>query len=349
MRIAPLELKQLVSKVFAAAGCRAPENERVAHYLVESNLVGHDSHGVIRVPTYVGFLAEGKVLANQTLKVVLETDVLAVVDGQFGLGQTMGEAAVRLGVDKAARNGVSCIALRNCGHLGRIGDWPTLAARSNQISLHFVNTSGAGLLMAPFGGINRRLSANPIAIGVPVQGSWPMIMDISASSVAEGKIRVAFNKGANVPEGCLIDSTGKPTVDPKVFYGDPPGAILPFGAHKGYGLGMMAEVLAGALTEGGCTAPGVKRLSNGMFSIFLELGFFTTHEKFFAELARFIEFVKSSAPAAPGGEILIPGEIEERNRAARTRDGIELDATTWGQITATCKSLGVGVPQTGAA
>lgn len=341
MRIQHEKLRDLVSQIFQAAGCQPPEHERVAHYLVESNLVGHDSHGVIRVPSYVQWLREGKVLANQRPKIVVDHEGLAVVDGQFGFGQTMGEAAVKLGIEKASRHGVSVVALRNCGHLGRIGDWPALAAKANQVSLHFVNTSGAGLLVAPHGGINRRLSANPIAMGVPMPGSWPLILDISASSIAEGKIKVAFNKGVPVPDGTIIDAQGQPTNDPKVFYADPPGAILPFGGHKGYGLSFMAEVLAGALTENGCTAPGVTRLSNGMLSIYLEPRMFTGEQNFFQEIRRFVEFVKSSAPVSPDGEILVPGEVEQRTRAARSREGIELDETTWGQIVATCCSVGI--------
>src|SRR6185437_850370 len=148
--VRPEPLKRLVAAIFSAAGCRSPEPERIAHYLVESNLVGHDSHGVIRVLTYTQWLREGKVLANRSLEIVFENDNLAVVDGGFGFGQTIGEAAVRLGIAKTAHSGVAAIALRNCGHLGRIGDWPTLAAEAGLVSLHFVNTSGLGILMAPF-------------------------------------------------------------------------------------------------------------------------------------------------------------------------------------------------------
>src|SRR6185436_15406551 len=153
--------------------------------------------------------------------IVFENEAIAVVDGQFGFGQTIGEQAVSLGIDKCARHGVAVIALRNSGHLGRIGDWPLLAAQAGKLSLHFVNTTGAGILVAPFGGINRRLSANPIAAGIPITGSPPIILDMSACTLAEGKIRVAFNKGVAVPENCIIDSKGQPTTDPRVFYADP--------------------------------------------------------------------------------------------------------------------------------
>src|SRR5437870_6653458 len=139
MKIAHEPLKRLVSTIFAAAGCRSPENERIAHYLVEANLVGHDSHGVIRVPSYVDWLRAGKVVANQELKVVFENEVIAVTDGQFGFGQTMGEKAMELGIAKCGRHGVAVVALRNPGHLGRIGDWAEMGAHAGLLSLHFVN------------------------------------------------------------------------------------------------------------------------------------------------------------------------------------------------------------------
>src|SRR5207237_4983185 len=163
-------------------------------------------------------------LANRTIQVVFENEALAVVDGQFGFGQSIGEQAMRLGIDKVARHGVAVVALRNSGHLGRIGDWALLAAEAGKLSLHFVNTSGAGILVAPYGGINRRLSANPIAAGVPTANGDPLVLDMSACTIAEGKIKVALNKGVPVPENCIIDSKGRPTTDPKVFYGPPPGA-----------------------------------------------------------------------------------------------------------------------------
>lgn len=335
-------LRELTAAVFTAAGCGPEEAERVARRLVEANLVGHDSHGVIRVPSYVAWLRSGKILANQTIAVAFENDALAVVDGRFGFGQTVGEQAVRLGIVKARKAGVAVVALRNAGHLGRIGDWPLLAAEAGQLSLHFVNTTGAGILVAPFGGTQRRLSANPIAAGVPLRGRPPLLLDISACTLAEGKIRVALNKGVPVPEGCIIDADGRPTTDPKVFYGPPPGAILPIAGHKGYGLAVLCEVLAGALTGGGCSDPkNADRVVNGMLSIYLDKSFFRSEEGFDADVGRFVEWVKSSAKATPDGEILMPGEIEERTRARRLREGVELDATTWGQLRETAAGLGL--------
>jgi uncharacterized oxidoreductase len=344
MRIEHARLKSLTSSIFAAAGCNPQEAERIGHYLTEANLVGHDSHGVIRISYYIDWLRAGKVLANQNIQVVFENDCIAVVDGGYGFGQTIGEQATKLGIEKSAKHGVAVIALRNAGHLGRIGDWPLLAARSGKVSLHFVNTSGAGILVAPFGGINRRLSANPVAAGVPTAGGPPILMDMSCCTIAEGKLKVAFNKGVNVPEGCIIDSQGKPTTDPKVFYGDPPGAILSIASHKGYALGIIAEMLAGALTGGGASNPAnAGRLANGMLSIYMDHRFFQEDAAFGAEVRRFIEWVKSSAKSQPGGEILMPGEIEDKTKTQRLRDGIELDDNTWKAISDTCRSLGVKV------
>ncbi len=340
-------LEQLVQAIFAAGGSEPAERQRIAHYLVAANLVGHDSHGVIRVPAYIDWLRAGKVVANQTLKTVFENDVIAVADGGFGFGQVMGEEAMKLGIAKARRQGVAIVALRNSGHLGRIGDWAEMAAAAGLVSLHFVNTSGGGILVAPFGGTQRRLSANPIAAGVPVVNGAPIIVDISTCTIAEGKIKVALNKGAKVPEGCILDAEGRPTDDPNSFYASPPGAILPLGGHKGYSLSVMAEVLAGALTGGSCSHFGVDRVANNMLSVFFDPAVFVAADAFSSEIGAFIDHVKSSRTVTEGGEILMPGEPEARCRSRKLRDGIEIDETTWSQIVATGASLGVTIDASG--
>jgi len=345
MRIPSERLKPLVASIFAAAGCRPPEDERIAHYLVESNLAGHDSHGVIRVPPYVRWVREGSVQPNQQLRVVFENDAIAVVDGQFGFGQVMGEAAIKLGIAKAAKHGVAVVALRNSGHLGRIGDWAEMAAHANKVSLHFVNTSGGGILVAPHGGSQRRLSANPIAAGVPVSGGTPLIVDLSTCTIAEGKIKVAYNKGVTVPDHCILDGQGQPTNDPKAFYATPPGAILPMAGHKGYALGLVVEMLAGALTGGSCSNPKTTRVANNMLTILLDPTCFQSEPEFAAEVERFLFFVKSSEKATPNGEILIPGEPEERSRTRRRSEGIELDETTWKQLLDTCQLVGLSTKE----
>jgi len=341
MNIQQQPLERLVAAIFAGAGSNKDEAQAVAQHLVEANLVGHDSHGVIRIASYINWVREGKLVPNREPLTVLSAPCLAVLDGQLGFGQVMARKATELAIDMARGHGISAVALRNSGHVGRVGAWAAQAAEAGLISLVFVNTSGGGILVAPLGGIERRLSANPIAIAVPVPHKPPLLLDISTCQIAEGKIRVAFNKGQLVPDGCIIDSTGAPTNDPRVFYGDPPGSILPFGGHKGFGLGIMVEMLAGALTGGGCSASGLPRLEQAMFMLALDPGKFQPTDAFGGEVTRYIDFVKSAKTMIPGGEILMPGEPEERCRAQRTKNGIDLDDMTWGQITTTANSVGL--------
>jgi uncharacterized oxidoreductase len=344
IHVAHEPLQAFVQALFARAGCEIEEAECIARHLVRANLVGHDSHGVIRIPFYLRWLREGKVIANRRPTVGFESESFAVVDAGFGFGQTAGEFAMRLGIEKAQKQGVAVISLRNVGHVGRVGDWPEMTTEAGLVSLHFVSTSGFGLLVAPLGGIDRRLSANPIAIGVPVEGGRPIILDISTCSIAEGKIRVAFNRGETVPDGCILDAEGQPTNDPKVFYANPPGSIVPFGGHKGYGLSIITELLAGAFTGNGCGDPTVDRISNGMLSILMDPGRVPRDMPFGAEVTRFIEFVKSSRLAKPGGAILMPGEVESRMLDQRSREGIPLEEVTRGQLNQCARDLGLEVP-----
>ncbi len=341
------ELKALVEKIFRAAGCSDDEATRVATRLVGSNLVGHDSHGVIRVPSYTEWLRDEKIFPNKSMQIVFENDAMAVVDGQFGLGQTIGEEATQLGIDKASKSGVAVIALRNSGHLGRIGDWAEMTAAADQISIHFVNTSGAGMLVAPFGGIDRRLSATPFTVGVPTGRDTNVILDMSACVIAEGKIRVALHSGKKVPDGAIIDSQGKPTNDPKVFY-EEPGAILPIAGHKGFGLSLITDLLAGALSGGSCTNPEHGwRCVNNMLTVVIDPNVFAPDNAFHDEVQRFIDFVKEARTIEPDGEILMPGDLEERTKAKRLESGIEVDDTTWRMIRDTCLRLDVehGFPE----
>ena len=196
----------------------------------------------------------------------------------------------------------------------------------------------------PLAGRDARLSVNPVCVGIPIEGRDAIVLDIAAAASAEGKLKVARNKGVPVPDDTIVDANGNPTNDANDFYGPPGGrpvgAILPFGGHKGYGLGLVAEILAGALTGGGCSVPGKTLLEQGMLSIYVDPLKLQTDGSMFDEIRRYVDFVKNSRPTATDGEILVPGEIENRNRAARS-SGLELDDTTWGQIVEAAKSVGV--------
>ena len=342
LRLNPDKLRDFIQQLFERVGSESKEAERIAFYLVQSNLTGHDSHGVIRAPYYIDYVKNDQTRTNQSLSVIFQTDSMAIVDGNFGFGQVIGEQAMQLGIDMAKKHGIATVSLRNSAHLGRIGDWPTMVADTGMASFHFVNTSGYGLLVAPFGGIDRRLSANPIAAGVPVEGKKPIILDISTCAIAEGKLKVALNKGVEVEPGCIMDNAGNAITDPAQFYTDPPGVLLPFGGHKGYGLSVIAEMFAGALTGNSCSNPANdQRLLNGMYSLIIDCDRLPEELGFAAEVQRFIDFVKSARKAPGFDEILMPGEIEEKNRKDREANGIEIDDTTWQTLCDSAKDLGV--------
>ncbi len=332
-------LERIVTRIFTAAGCSQQEAACISRHLVDSNLCGHDSHGVIRVIRYIEYLKDGKVSAGREVSVIYENATVAVLDGNRGFGQVIGEQAMDLLAAKAKKAGMAMIALRNTGHLGRLGDWAEHLARHDLISFHFLNTTGLGMLAVPFGGTDRRLSLCPVSICVPVEGRPPVLMDFTTTVVAEGKLAVARNKGESVAPGTIIDKNGNPTTDPNEFYDG--GALLPIGAHKGYCLNVMADILAGALSGGGCTAPGVTDLVNCMTSMAVDPNPFTDRNAYIEEIRRYTDWVTGSPPKEADGKVLLPGDKERQTREQRGREGIPLDDTTWNQILHAGETAGI--------
>jgi len=345
MRFAHQPLRDVISAVFSANESNETEARLVGDHLVEANLAGHDSHGVIRTPIYIEWLRAGDVVANRQMQIVHDADAMTLADGQFGYGQSIGQQVVDLGLEKCRQHGAAVIALRNSGHLGRIGHWAERAADAGVVSLHFVNTSGKGMFVVPAGGTEPRLSVNPVTMGVPVSGRPHIILDIAAAAAAEGKLKVARNSGQSVPDNWILDAHGQPTNDPNDFYdpagGPPVGAILPIAGYKGFGLAFMVELLAGALTGSGCSQQGMTRLGQGMLSVFIDPSQLPLDDFFTADATRYIDFVKSAQTAEADDRILVPGEPEAERRQQRMREGIELDATTWQQIVQVAQQSGV--------
>lgn len=358
--IAADTLKRFVSDIFAKAGTDRPEADRIAGFLLSANLTGHDSHGVIRVPRYVQNLKDGDTLPAQTITIVTEGPTHAVVDGNSGFGQTIGPQAVDLGIAKARAAGMAVIALRNSAHIGRIGDWGERAAAAGLVSIHFVNVN-QGELVAPFGGVDRRFSTNPLCICIPqADGKPPLLLDFATSVVAEGKVLVASNGGKPLPEGALVGPDGQLSTDPATLYGGPlvqagprnardgKGAIRAFGDHKGSGIAFMCEILAGVLTGGGTSGPITagttrRRITNGMLSIYLDPDHFGS-QHFVSEARAYVDYVKASRPAIGVTEVLVPGEPEARTRAERLANGVPLQVDTWATIVATARALGLSEP-----
>jgi uncharacterized oxidoreductase len=340
-------LQDYVAAIFRAAGSDDAEAEIIAAHLVDANLAGHDSHGVMRVYKYVDWVKAGQVVPNQHATVVNDRGAMVLVDGNFGYGQVIGREAMVIAAGRAKAHGFAAVSIRNAGHLGRIGAWAEQLADEGLASFHFVNTSGFGILVAPHGGSDRRLSANPLAAGVPVAAGRPLILDIATSVIAEGKIQVMKNKGEMLAPGLVLDGAGRPTTDPAAFYADPPGAIFPFGGHKGSGLSFFCEVLAGSLSGGFASnpkSPTAGRLVNNMLTLAFDPAAFGGSEFFAEDIGRLVAWTKASPPIEAGGGVLLPGEVEDRTRAERSRDGIPIDGGTFAKIVAAGESVGVPPP-----
>src|SRR5215468_3041790 len=343
-------LIDFVAEVFGHADSSPEEAKRIATYLTTANLTGHDSHGVIRVPVYIRWKKMGAIVPDQRAEVVVDTPSLVVVDGKFGYGQTVTPQAVRIGIEKCKKAGLAALALRNSGHLGRVGDWAEMAAAEGLVSIHFVTAAGS-LLVAPYGGVEKRLSTAPYCVGIPRQGQDPIVLDFATSIVAEGKCLVASRGGKKLPKGALIDADGSLSEDPHVLYGpytpDGPrdhtkgtGAIRAFGEHKGSGLAFICELLGGALTGTGATSGG-RRFANGMLSFYIDPKVVDTSNFFDGEITRYTDFIRATKPVAGIDQVLIPGDPERKTRAERTAHGVPLPDDTWAAIVNTAREVGV--------
>ena len=348
-------MERLVGAIFERAGCDAEEARRIAWRLTGANLRGHDSHGVLRARRYLEWMEAGKVLPGRRIEVERETEVIAVIDGGYGFGQTVGEQTVDLGVEKARRHGVAVTALKNSGHLGRIGDWAERAAESDCASIHMVNVRGS-LILAPYGAIERRGSTSPFCAGVPRPGEPPIIHDFATSVVAEGKAMVALHGGKPLPGDALVDTDGSYTSDPRPLYGetqegrtpDPhagPGALAPFGLHKGSGLNFFMEMFGGALTGSGTAAAlgdaEKRRFCNGMLSIYMQVDAFHDDDWFAREVSAYVDYWKAARPARAGEEVLVPGEKERMTMAERVTTGLPLSEGAWEDILAAARKVGM--------
>ena len=346
---------ELITDIFKAKSCEDHEASTIAQRLSGSNLVGHDSHGIARVPRYVEWMERGWVFPNLKPEVVIDAGAMGCIDAKQGFGQVAGEYAVDDGITRAKKYGVSVVGLKNSGHLGRIGDWAERAADAGLISFHFVNVRGS-LLVAPFGGSDRRGSTSPLAIGIPNKNKDHIILDMATSTVAEGKVMVAQKGGKKLPHGALIDNLGNLTTNPEAMYGkigdddvpDPDkgtGAITAFGLHKGSGINFMMEILGGALTGSGVSA-GIddkekRKFANGMLSLYVKVDNMVNFEYFLNEVRSYADFVRSSPPANKNEKVLIPGDKEISTYKDRLANGLPVAPIVWQNIKQTAKDLNI--------
>ncbi len=357
--VAADRLTAFVASIFEHKGSSADEAAAVAFGLVDANLTGHDSHGAIRTPRYVSWVDSGRVRPGQGLSVASDGGSIVVADGNFGFGQVVAPQAMDLGIERARRHGLAAVAVRDSGHMGRIGTWAEKVVAEGLAFISFVNVRSS-LLVAPFGGVERRMSTAPLTIGVPTGDDHPIILDFATSAVAEGKALVALRGGKKLPPEVLIGADGQRTADPRVLYGDVPldkvpnpmdgpGALRAFGEHKGSGLSFLLEILAGALTGAGCAGPLPRKYANNMLAIFIEPSRFQPGDRFLQEVHSYIAFFKSSKPEEQGGHVLMPGDKERIMRADRMANGVPMAGDAWAELAATARKAGLSEPEIEAA
>ncbi len=339
------QLFQLSQKILTGAGVSIPEAAIVAEELAEANIVGHDSHGVMRLVQYVQMMQEGFVKPGSPIEVVTDAPAFAILDGHFNFGQVAAARALELGMEKARSAGTATIMVRNCNHVGRLGSYTHKAARQGFVSLMAVNAPGPGGV-APFGGIDRRLGTNPISMGAPYKDE-AVVLDMTTSATAEGKLRVAHQKGESIGEGLIIDGNGNPSTNPGDYYAKPYGAILPLGGaamgHKGFGLAVMVDVLCGMLSGSGVCREDLPRGANGVWLYVIDISRFVGRDEFECLMAKYAESIKSARKLPGVSEILLPGEIEVRRGVERAASGVLIPDETWRQIRETAQKLGVSL------
>ena len=334
--------------VFEAAAVPPDEAHVVAASLVDANLCGHDSHGIMRMPQYVEFLRIGKFRVGVSLDVFSETSAAVAADANWGLGQVQAHRLLGRILPKAKELGIAVGTLRRCAHIGRLGEYAEVAARERMAFIGTVNSHGAGRRVVPPGGTEGRISTNPICMGAPTAAD-PVVVDFGTCAAAEGKVRIVYQKKERTPEGWLVDHAGRPTTDPAVLYTEPGGGIVPFGGaqmYKGFGLGLMVDLFSGGLSGGDCSKPSLPVAGGGNAVVFIVVNpaLLGGVEHFISESTGLAEYVRS-CPRADGVEaIALPGDPERNAKRQRLASGIPIPEGTWDIIAKTATDLNVPLP-----
>ncbi|MFN8525974.1 MAG: Ldh family oxidoreductase [Chloroflexota bacterium] len=343
------QLQKVTERIFEAVGAPADLAKEMGETLVGANLAGHDSHGVIRIPAYLQMIKDGRMDPAARPEVIRETATTALVDGKWGFGQVSAKFGTSVAIKKAKESQTSVVSIVRCNHIGRLGQWGSQAAAEDVIAMVVVGGGGgsdgpSGIgTAAPFGGAQRALSTNPISIGIPGGQTPDMLVDFATTVVAEGKLQVARAKDVPVPPGAILDKDGKPTVDANDFYNG--GMMLPFAGHKGYALSMVVEMLGGAFTPGDELNGSGRRGGAVVWAV--NAAAFRSPESYEKNADFVLQRIKGMKPAPGFDEVLLPGEPEQRSAAERLRDGIPVADTTWSQIVAAGKDVGVDVAAIG--
>ncbi len=342
-------LERACCAVFHATGVSEDAARTVTEHLLEAEISGVISHGLIRIPQYVEAIEAGEVALDAQLTLVNERPSGLVFDGGGGFGPVLAHEAMERTIGKARSNGIAAATLRHTSHTGRLASYALQAARERMIGMVLVNAGGRGQWVAPFGGRSPRLSTNPIAFAVPREDGFPIVLDIATSVVPEGKVRTMHVRGEDVPKGWIVRADGEPTTNPADLYGDgegPRGAIQSMGGHKGYGLSFIVDLLAGALSGAGTCQSEDAPLSggnDGTLLVAIDVGSFSSMDHFGGLANALVDYVHSCPPCPGFDEVLAPGELEARSRERALESGVEIEEARWATISAPFERLGVSI------
>jgi LDH2 family malate/lactate/ureidoglycolate dehydrogenase len=322
------DLRRLSQSILEAVGTPEDLAAVVAESLVDANLAGHDSHGVIRIPSYIAAVRRGQVQPAARAHRHPLGGACARVDGEWGWGQPAARLAVEAAVEIAAKEGVGLVAVGRCNHIGRLGEYVERLGAAGMMGMATCNARPA---VAPYGGYTRLLGTNPVAWSAPHPADRPpVVVDFATSTIAEGKLRVASANGGLAPQGALLDKTGQPTQDPAAYYDG--GALTTFGGHKGFGLSVMAELMAGILSGSGPSALPAFDNGNGTLILAIDLQRFLPMDAFLEQVEAFSSSIRAAPPVAGVDEVMMPGEPEWRSRRRRAEEGVPVPAATYQAI-----------------
>ena len=339
-------LEALAKDLMHAAGASETEAAVIARHLIEANLAGHDSHGVINISVYIDLMKKGHMIPGAEFEILEESATTTVIDGHWGYGFSTSERAMEMTIEKARKYRVAATTVRRQGHIGRVADYPLMAAKAGMIGLMTADSGRAAKSVAPFGGRVPRLGTNPICIAMPSNLEGPFFLDISTAAAAGGKLSVAAANGEQVPSGWVIDADGNSSTSPLAVKEG--GALLPLGGsegHKGYGLAAMVEILSGILTGLGFGVEPSGRHNDGVFMAVYDVSAFRPLEDFKAEVTEFAEYLRSTPTAAGVEQVYYPGEIEYLRTNTKMANGIELADATYDELRGLSEELGVALPK----
>jgi LDH2 family malate/lactate/ureidoglycolate dehydrogenase len=332
-RLPSADLHRIGKALLIAAGASADEAEIVMQHSIDANLAGHDSHGIIQIPTYIDRIQVGHIVPGAPFTIEQESATTLVIDGHWGFGYTVTERAMRMTIDKARQSNVAATTVFRQGHIGRLASYTLMAAAEDMIGLITADSGRSAKQVAPYGGREARIGTNPLSVAVPSDLDGPLFLDMATSAVAAGKVSLAVSRGESIPVGWIVDRDGRPTTDPNALKAG--GALLPLGGSEGYkgsGLAVIVEILCGLLTGLGFGQEPTGRHNDGCFLAVFNVAAFRPVEVFKREVGDFARYLKATPPAQGSSGVFYPGEIEYLTAQQRRETGIDVEDATWNKL-----------------